>query len=314
MPTSVEKPLNGKSEPDDRELGFGDDFPGFEPEPEHPTHEAAILTGDAELGFLDNSPFSEQTGNSLTVSIGLRREWLPDAPEQIALQDAATGTDVDNTVRLPPWFFAGVPNWLKRVSGETVTDPIRGVRLVNDPEYGYSLSMQNPDTISRFLAELVNADLETWPDQIMLSGLPQVPAEQTDEPPTILRLSVSGPNRRRQAETIRSKNKEVTLFERVETEFVLVVNYDKGSVAFERWDPKRHGQGGKEPYGDLPALEMTPAEVIREGVEKGFWGIIAQFRDERKKKGGASKRAWPTGNHPAPVIHSLKNPDPSTTA
>ncbi len=139
----------------------------------------------------------------------------------------------------------------------------------------------------------------TDPDAIMQSDLPQVPEEQIDDYPTVVIGRIEGRLRHVAAAHI-SKGiggETVRLNKPVTTQFVLVSLPD-GTCRVERYQQQKHGV-----WEDIPDTGLTPSGIFQQllGGETQVPNV-QQLQNERKKRGGASRKRWqPT--------HSTRAPD-----
>ncbi len=134
------------------------------------------------------------------------------------------------------------------------------------------------------------------PDSIMQSELTQLLPENWDQQPAVVLGRVAGKIRNVADMPVIRDGETVIFRSAVQTQFVRV-QLEDGTERMEPYLPGRHG-----PWGDIPDTGELPGELLEQltgfGVEIEDQG--QQFRNVRKRHGGASRIHWPPKNHPRP--------------
>lgn len=171
------------------------------------------------------------------------------------------------------------------------------LQYVDVEDRAWQEHMQDPETWDRIRMQFLEKEMEDWPDQILLTDLPQVPEDQIDAPIVKIVGRCEGPIRNRGDVTITTTDAQITFFHPKSTKFVRVVR--EGMELMERWNFDTHGE-----WEQIPDTGLTPSQLIERlygfgdtAVEQG-----QQFRNVRKRH--SSKTSWPAAHHPKPkVIH-----------
>lgn len=177
----------------------------------------------------------------------------------------------------------------------TKQETVPRLRYVNEKDLAWQERMQDPETWDRIRIQLLEKDLEDWPDQILLAELPQVPEDQIDAPIVEKVGRCEGTIRNRGSVTIVPTDVQVTFFRPESTRFVRVVR--EGMELMERWNFDKHGE-----WEQIPNTGLTPPQLIQELYGFGDTAIEQgqQFNLARKRK--ASKTRWEAGHHPSPKV------------
>jgi hypothetical protein len=164
----------------------------------------------------------------------------------------------------------------------------------------FANNMSGPDTqesTKNYLSQIFHKISTLYVDfSIIQPDLQQTPADVWDLEPTYILGKFSGPPQNvMSAEFLIGESKQKTLYDRKQTQFVLVL-YPGDIFHLERYNPGHH----KIPWNDIKSIgELTVMEFVNqlEGFGTEIIPMNQQFENTRKS-GSARKKSWPPRLHP----------------
>lgn len=178
-----------------------------------------------------------------------------------------------------------------RLPMEKETKNARSIRYVDTLDRAWQEHMQDPETWDQIRRQFLEKELEDWPDQILLAGLPQVPEDQIDAPIVEIIGRCEGKIFNRSDISISTETKQTAFFRPKSTKFVRIVR--EGMELMERWDADKHGE-----WETIPDTGLTPSELLERLYGFGETAVEQGQQFNLVRKRNASKTHWKPGHLP----------------